>query len=1554
MTSVLSTLNPLFEKNQTLTRSIYTSFGQAGGAGSASDADTARKLEDEEGVSSLQIEDGRLTWEREGVTLFEVSQAGVLKVKSLAPGVVIPAEDLQGITKTEADERYMSKEAGLTKNDASKTYLSQTTAADAYLTKFDAKTLYLTQETATAEYLTKDEAAQKYLTEVNLGDKVITASPPQFPNLMLRWHKHTSPDEIDLELVYNHEVVASINHTGLGVFNGSVHTHGGITFNGQHLLADILDSDHLDDYSDARGDNLVYTAKAIQALLAARPAGVDPAALADYLTQADAAETYLAKSDATETYLTKEDAESIYLTKETAADTYVNKDSANHNYLTQVDGDSRYLPSTCPDWPSLTLKWSGALDNNPILELSDGTKTAFSVSEFGHAYFRAVVSCPEINCSTTLTLPDENILNGLIRADQLDSYSDARGDTRVYSAKAIQSLLAARPSGVDPAVLADYLTRTDAADTYLAQTDATATYLAQTDATTTYLTKADAGVTYLAKTDAATTYLTQEKAESDYLTKASAEDTYVNKNKNVVYWEKQRWADPSIGYEDANGKFHQLMACQEEKEDGKDDSVAKLLFKTIIEFGSTIRSVIKEVKDTNETAVEGEGEEEETPEEANAEEAGEEEVIETGSATTKVASFVTKEFVMPAMSATLSCIVNGFTYGEDQIGVTYGALKKAVKGCLPAKGMMEVLKMGFRTRKYDVGIDDAFRFPRKDMFYIAGLERRDRWNGPLDEPFDSPFNDYITIIPTAFYSTTDFTGVTDHHVGSIANIPSRVMDIYLNTVFHGYKLTLDGVETHVDKGSYTFENETDVYFKGVRIYISGSPITIDERVIYGFALADDVTDPTKYDTLQFTADSRLASYAAVEACVTKAIATLPPAGITQTDADARYLQISTAQENYLAHSHGSRLLRWAADDTLELMGGAVRFASFGGTSGAASVFGPLTLGNTLSLGGTVLSRAAVAADVTDETRYATLSAVQDAAVATYGAVEACVAKAIANIPPSGITQAAADMRYLQISDAATTYLTQTQADTRYVQSVNAEDIYVPATYTTGDFNYRLRWVEDGSLLLERKQLEDIHYSRVAVFGHSCTFNGTLELCNTIIFSSRTLRDNFTTHDTNIEGILSGTVMRADPAQILTQIDDNTLGDGMLPTVDAVRSLISKALSESGVGRTEPAEEGEAFVPNTLETSRLETDELALGGGSLTGVVGAGDLAGYSAGDADVYTAGAVEARLAGYLPTATAASTYLTKTDAADAYLRRAGTGDYPMRVMWSTATMSNYDGGESYTGNRLTVGSSGSISKTLLQLDDNGMVRVGYNERANQALRSTFYTRIRFANQYGTYGNNDIINVLNSAHLASYDASTADNFLYTAKATEARLANYLTTASAASDYLTKAEAASTYATAASTGRPSITSLDVSNLDTLSVNVVSTAKITNSYIARQLLTTLAPSTAGTRTRLQCFFELACTLASANEDDLVLAADGVHIQLIVGSTPYELGITPTYSSTTSLRWRTSGSMLIDNSNKERSVHLQLKRSKAANTNWTITSSADWGNRLEVETFPVATE
>ena len=128
----------------------------------------------------------------------------------------------------------------------------------------------------------------------------------------------------------------------------------------------------------------------------------------------------------------------------------------------------------------------------------------------------------------------------------------------------------------------------------------------------------------------------------------------------------------------------------------------------------------------------------------------------------------------------------------------------------------------------------------------------------------------------------------------------------------------------------------------------------------------------------------------------------------------------------------------------------------------------------------------------------------------------------------------------------------------------------------------------------------------------------------------------------------------------------------------------------------------------------------------------------------------------------------------------------------WSTSSsmIKPVEGGF-YTGSVLTLkGSSTAGGKEILKLQDNGTMTFGSQLLANYNVTSIFYTRIRFANNYNTYGSNDIINVLNSSHLANYDASTGDDLLYTAKATEARLA----------DYLTKAEAASTYATTGSAG----------------------------------------------------------------------------------------------------------------------------------------------------------
>jgi len=67
---------------------------------------------------------------------------------------------------------------------------------------------------------------------------------------------------------------------------------------------------------------------------------------------------------------------------------------------------------------------------------------------------------------------------------------------------------------------ADYLKKTDAADTYLSKTDASADYLKKSDAADTYLSKNDASADYLKKSDAADTYLSKSDASDTYQTKA--------------------------------------------------------------------------------------------------------------------------------------------------------------------------------------------------------------------------------------------------------------------------------------------------------------------------------------------------------------------------------------------------------------------------------------------------------------------------------------------------------------------------------------------------------------------------------------------------------------------------------------------------------------------------------------------------------------------------------------------------------------------------------------------------------------------------------------------------------------------------------------------------------------------------------------------------------------------------------------------------------------------------------------------------------------------------
>lgn len=66
---------------------------------------------------------------------------------------------------------------------------------------------------------------------------------------------------------------------------------------------------------------------------------------------------------------------------------------------------------------------------------------------------------------------------------------------------------------------ADYLKKSDAADTYLSKSDASADYLKKSDASGTYLSKEDAEADYLSKSDASDTYLSKDDASDTYQTK---------------------------------------------------------------------------------------------------------------------------------------------------------------------------------------------------------------------------------------------------------------------------------------------------------------------------------------------------------------------------------------------------------------------------------------------------------------------------------------------------------------------------------------------------------------------------------------------------------------------------------------------------------------------------------------------------------------------------------------------------------------------------------------------------------------------------------------------------------------------------------------------------------------------------------------------------------------------------------------------------------------------------------------------------------------------------
>lgn len=197
--------------------------------------------------------------------------------------------------------------------------------------------------------------------------------------------------------------------------------------------------------------------------------------------------------------------------------------------------------------------------------------------------------------------------------------------------------------------------------------------------------------------------------------------------------------------------------------------------------------------------------------------------------------------------------------------------------------------------------------------------------------------------------------------------------------------------------------------------------------------------------------------------------------------------------------------------------------------------------------------------------------------------------------------------------------------------------------------------------------------------------------------------------------------------------------------------------------------------------RFSHNNSTYGHNTIDNVLNSTHLANYDAstGDNFLYTAKATEARLANYLalqhPTATNTSTWA-----------------------WATENMVNPATSTTYTGVALNF--NASRGKKILSLLDNGNVKVGDTSETTLNTSLVLYTRLGFGHENDTYGFTYIHNALKSSRLRSYTDAAGDNLLYTAKATETRLANYLTTASAASDYLTKAEAASTYATTGSVG----------------------------------------------------------------------------------------------------------------------------------------------------------
>ena len=129
MTSVLSTLNPLFEKNQTLTKSIYTSFNRSKREGVKKDSANALVNTDE--TESLHFRNDDLVFDStSGNDMVVINPSGDITTKGVINGVCTSA--IKAANAGQSDTAKALTDSGKTalQNDFDTRYVLQSTIAD--------------------------------------------------------------------------------------------------------------------------------------------------------------------------------------------------------------------------------------------------------------------------------------------------------------------------------------------------------------------------------------------------------------------------------------------------------------------------------------------------------------------------------------------------------------------------------------------------------------------------------------------------------------------------------------------------------------------------------------------------------------------------------------------------------------------------------------------------------------------------------------------------------------------------------------------------------------------------------------------------------------------------------------------------------------------------------------------------------------------------------------------------------------------------------------------------------------------------------------------------------------------------------------------------------------------------------------------------------------------------------------------------------------------------------------------------------------------------------